>query len=110
MVHGVTHGYTKMLDIVGVGYKSEVKGKNIELTVGHSHPVVYPIPEGIKITVDKQVRINITGIDKQLVGETAARIRKVRPPEPYQGKGIRYSDEVVKKKVGKAATAVGGGK
>ena len=108
MVEGVVKGYTKILDIVGVGYKSEVKGKNIELLVGFSHPVVFPIPDGIKVTIDKQVRININGIDKHLVGEVAASIRKIKPPEPYKGKGIRYADEVVKKKVGKAATAVGG--
>jgi len=110
MVIGVSKGYTKILDIVGVGYKSEIKGKNLELLLGFSHPVVFPIPEGVKVTVDKNVRITLTGADKQVIGETAARIRKIRPPEPYQGKGIRYSDEIVKKKVGKAATAVGGGK
>lgn len=109
MVTGVSKGYSKILDIVGVGYKSEIKGKNLELALGFSHPVTFPVPEGIKITVDKNVRINIHGIDKHLVGETAARIRKIRPPEPYQGKGVRYSDEIVKKKVGKAAAAVGGG-
>ncbi len=110
MAYGVAHGYTKILDIVGVGYKSELKGKVLDLNVGYSHTVHFPVPEGIKITVDKQTRITVNGIDKQLVGETAARIRKVKPPEPYQQKGIRYSDEIVKKKVGKAATAVGGGK
>ena len=109
MVVGVSQGYTKILDIVGVGYKSEIKGKNLELLLGFSHPVVFPIPEGIKVTVDKNVRITLSGADKQVVGETAASIRKIRPPEPYQGKGVRYSDEIVKKKVGKAATAVGGG-
>jgi large subunit ribosomal protein L6 len=108
-VTGVSTGYSKTLDIVGVGYKAEVKGKNLELALGFSHPVVFPIPEGIKFSVDKGVRVNISGADKQLVGETASRIRKIRPPEPYKGKGVRYSDEVIKKKVGKAATAVGAG-
>lgn len=110
MVDGVSKGYTKILDIVGVGYKAELKGKSLEMALGFSHQVKFPIPEGIKITVDKNVRITVFGIDKQLVGETAAMIRKSRPPEPYQGKGIRYSDEVVKKKVGKSAAGVGGGK
>ncbi|MBI2091701.1 MAG: 50S ribosomal protein L6 [Deltaproteobacteria bacterium] len=108
-VAGVATGYAKTLDIVGVGYKAEVKGKNLELALGFSHPVVFPIPEGIKFTVDKGVRVNISGADKQLVGETASRIRKIRSPEPYKGKGVRYADEIIKKKVGKAATAVGAG-
>lgn len=110
MVFGVTHGYTKILDIVGVGYKAELKGKNLDLALGFSHDVLYPIADGLKVTVDKGTRVTITGCDKQLVGQTAATIRKIRPPEPYKGKGVRYSDEIVKKKVGKAATAVGGGK
>lgn len=109
MVVGVSHGYSKILDIVGVGYKSEVKGKNLELNLGFSHPIIFPIPEGMKVTVDKQVRITLSGADKHMVGEMAARIRKLRKPEPYKGKGIRYAGEVVKKKLGKAATAVGGG-
>ncbi len=108
MVTGVSHGYTKVLDIVGVGYKADLKGKNLDLALGFSHPVVYPIPDGIKVVVDKGARVTITGFDKQLVGEVAASIRKIRPPEPYKGKGVRYSDEIIKKKVGKAATAVGG--
>lgn len=108
MVIGVSHGYTKILDIVGVGYKAEIKGKNIELALGFSHQIIFPIPEGIKVTVDKQTRVTINGIDKAMVGETSARIRRLRPPEPYKGKGVRYSDEIVKKKVGKAAGAVGG--
>lgn len=107
MVTGVAHGYTKILDIVGVGYKAEVKGKNCEFALGYSHPIIFPIPEGLKVTVDKGTRVTITGADKKVVGETAARIRLFRKPEPYQGKGVRYSDEVVRRKVGKAA-AVGG--
>lgn len=109
MVEGVSHGYTKILDIVGVGYKSEIKGKNLELLVGFSHPVVFPIPDGIKVVVDKGARITLTGADKQLIGEVAASLRRIKPPEPYKGKGIRYAGEIVKKKVGKAAAAVGGG-
>lgn len=108
MVTGVSQGYTKILDIVGVGYKAELKGKNLDLALGFSHPVIYPIPAGIKVVVDKGARVTITGFDKQLVGEVAASIRKIRPPEPYKGKGVRYADEIIKKKVGKAATAVGG--
>ena len=108
MVTGVSHGYTKILDIVGVGYKAELKGDKLDLALGFSHPVSYPLPKGIKAVVDKGARVTITGFDKQLVGEVAASIRKIRPPEPYKGKGVRYSDEIIKKKVGKAATAVGG--
>ena len=109
MVHGAANGYQKILDVVGVGYKAEAKGKNVELSLGFSHPVIFPIPEGIKVAIYKGARITISGADKQLVGEVASRIRKIRPPEPYKGKGVRYSDEIVKKKVGKAAAAVGGG-
>lgn len=109
MVVGVSHGYTKILDIVGVGYKATLQGKNLELALGFSHPVVVPVPDGLKMTVDKQTRLTISGASKQLVGQVAATIRKLRPPEPYKGKGVRYSDEIVKKKVGKAAGAVGGG-
>lgn len=109
MVVGVSHGYTRVLDIVGVGYKAELKGRNLEMALGFSHPIVYPIPEGIKVVVDKGARVTITGADKHLIGEVASQLRRFRPPEPYKGKGVRYSDEVVRKKVGKAATAVGGG-
>ncbi|HPQ81249.1 MAG TPA: 50S ribosomal protein L6 [bacterium] len=109
MVVGVTDGYTKMLDVVGVGYKAELKGKVLNLALGFSHPVDFPVPEGITVTVDKQTRIVVTGIDKKLVGETAARIRRFRPPEPYKGKGVRFSDERVRRKVGKAAAGAGSG-
>ena len=109
MVIGVTEGYTKQLDVVGVGYKADLKGKVLNLSLGFSHPVDYPIPVGINMTVDKQTRITITGADKQLVGEVAASIRRIRPPEPYKGKGVRYADEVVRKKVGKAAASSSGG-
>lgn len=110
MVSGVTHGYSRMLDVVGVGYKAELRGKILNLALGFSHPIDFPLPDGITVTVDKQTRIVISGIDKKLVGETAACIRRFRPPEPYKGKGVRYADEIVKRKVGKAAagTASGG--
>lgn len=101
MVEGVTKGFSKDLEIQGVGYRAKVDGKNLSLTLGFTHPVIYPIPEGIKIDVADQVRVKISGIDKQLVGEVAARIRRFLPPEPYKGKGIRYLGEVVKKKAGK---------
>lgn len=108
MATGVSKGFSRSLDIVGVGYKSEVKGSNLEISVGYSHPVVFPIPQGIKISVDKQMHITVFGADKVLVGEVSAIIRKTRPPEPYKGKGIRYAGEVVRKKVGKVAQAIGG--
>jgi large subunit ribosomal protein L6 len=107
MVEGVTKGYEKRLEIQGVGYRAALKGKDIELQVGFSHPVEFPAPEGIEFEVPAPNRITVKGIDKQLVGETAARIRRIRKPEPYKGKGIRYEGEYVRKKAGKAAkTAV----
>lgn len=103
MVEGVTGGFEKKLEINGVGYKARMEGKNkLILNVGYSHPVDFNLPEGIDGQVDANV-ITISGIDKQLVGETAANIRKVRKPEPYKGKGIKYIDEVIRRKVGKAA-------
>lgn len=101
MVEGVTKGFSKGLEIQGVGYRAKVDGKNLELALGFTHPVIFPVPEGIKIDVEEQVRIKISGVDKQLVGEVAARIRRYLPPEPYKGKGIRYAGEVVRKKAGK---------
>lgn len=109
MVHGVTEGFKRELDIIGVGYRAEVKGKDLQLALGFSHPVVFAVPEGIKIQVEKQTHLVIGGADKELVGETAARIRRIRPPEPYNGKGVRYSNEVIKKKVGKTAAGSTGG-
>lgn len=103
MVKGVSDGFSKQLEINGVGYRAEVKGKDVRLTLGFSHPVTFPIPEGIAIKINKQTELLIEGIDKQLVGETAARIRRLRPPEPYKGKGIKYADEVIKRKAGKSA-------
>lgn len=101
MVIGVTKGFKKKLQIVGVGYKSQVQDKELILNIGFSHPVNYKIPEGIKIEVDKQTEITVNGIDKEAVGQTAADIRSFYPPEPYKGKGIRYTDEYVRTKVGK---------
>lgn len=106
MVQGVTEGFSKSLEIIGLGYRAQVEKDKLILRAGYSHPVEFPFPSGIQIGVDKQI-ITVKGIDKQLVGETAARIRAIRPPEPYKGKGIRYLGEYVRRKVGKAAvTAV----
>jgi large subunit ribosomal protein L6 len=103
-VKGVSEGFKRELDIVGVGYRAEVKGKEVVFQLGYSHPVRFPVPEGIDITVDaKTGHITITGIDKQKVGQTAAEIRSLREPDPYKGKGIKYSDEVIRRKAGKAA-------
>ncbi len=102
MVQGVTQGFQRSLDIAGVGYKAELKGKEIQLIVGFSHPVRFPLPEGITAEYDaKANRITVKGADKHLVGLTAAQIRKVRPPEPYKGKGIKYVEETVRRKQGK---------
>ncbi|MGH2832787.1 MAG: 50S ribosomal protein L6 [Solirubrobacteraceae bacterium] len=103
MVQGVTDGYEKRLEIQGVGYRAQLKGKNLELAVGYSHPVPIPAPDGIEFEVPQPTRIVVKGISKQQVGETAALIRKQRPPEPYKGKGIRYEGEYVARKVGKRA-------
>jgi large subunit ribosomal protein L6 len=105
MVIGVTEGYTKNLEIQGVGYRAAMDGKTLVLTVGYSHPVRMTPPEGITYGVDGNVRLSVQGIDKQAVGEEAARIRRVRPPEPYKGKGIRYAGEVVRRKAGKTGNA-----
>ena len=103
-VKGVSEGFKRELDIVGVGYRAEVKGREVVFALGYSHPVRFPIPEGIDITVDaKTGHITITGIDKQKVGQVAAEIRSLREPDPYKGKGIKYSDEVIRRKAGKAA-------
>ena len=103
MVQGVTDGYERALEIQGVGYRAALKGRDIELQVGYSHPVPIKAPEGIEFEVPQPTRIVVRGISKQLVGETAANIRKQRPPEPYKGKGIRYEGEYVARKVGKRA-------
>jgi large subunit ribosomal protein L6 len=103
MVEGVTNGYEKRLEIVGVGYRATMRGSDLELALGFSHPVPFPAPEGIEFEVPAPTRITVRGIDKQLVGQVAANIRKIRKPEPYKGKGIRYEGEYVRKKAGKAA-------
>ncbi|HVF62076.1 MAG TPA: 50S ribosomal protein L6 [Thermoanaerobaculia bacterium] len=101
-VLGVSAGFTRQLDIVGVGYRAEVKGSQVQFALGYSHPVLYDIPQGIKIEIDKNNRITVSGADRQQVGQVAAEIRGLRKPDPYKGKGIKYSDEVIKRKVGKA--------
>lgn len=104
MVHGVSTGFTRELDINGVGYRAEVKGKELHLALGYSHPVVYALPSGISAEVDgKRTKITLSGIDKQLLGNTAAKVRSFRKPEPYRGKGIKYAEEVIKRKEGKSA-------
>ena len=105
MVDGVTKGFAKSLEIQGVGYKAEAKPFGVQLTVGFSHPVPYHAPQGIKISVDNNVLVKIEGVDKELVGQVAAELRAVRPPEPYKGKGIRYVGEHVRRKAGKTAQA-----
>jgi len=102
MVTGVTTGFSKTLEIVGVGYRVAAKGKDLEFALGFSHPVLITPPEGITFRVEAPTRFVVEGIDKQLVGETAARIRKLRKPDPYKGKGVRYQGEVIRRKVGKA--------
>jgi large subunit ribosomal protein L6 len=105
MVDGVTRGFAKSLEIQGVGYKAEAKPFGVQLVVGFSHPVPYHAPQGIKITVDNNVLVRVEGVDKELVGQVAAELRAVRPPEPYKGKGIRYVGEQVRRKAGKTAQA-----
>jgi len=104
-VTGVTQGFQKDLEIVGIGYRAELKGKAVVFALGYSHPIEYVIPEGIQIAVDKQTRLSVSGIDKQRVGQVAAAIRSLRAPDPYKNKGIRYAGEVLQKKVGKAGAA-----
>ena len=101
MVHGVTHGYEEVLELVGVGYRAALKGSSLNMQLGFSHEVDMPPPDGIAFAVPKQTEVRIAGIDKQLVGEVAARIRRIRPPEPYKGKGVRYAGEKVRRKEGK---------
>ncbi len=103
MVHGVTHGFSKDLELVGVGYRAELAGNRLILALGYSHPIVVVPPEGIAFTVEGNNKIKVEGIDKQRVGELAARIRRLRKPEPYKGKGIRYAGEHVRRKAGKTA-------
>src|SRR5439155_17815294 len=101
MVRGVTEGFERRLEIVGIGYRAQLAGRNLTFALGYSHPILFPLPEGIQAEVEKQTSITLRGIDKYLVGQTAAKIRALRPPDPYKGKGVRYSDETVRRKVGK---------
>jgi len=103
MVDGVTKGFTRALEINGVGYRAEVKGANINLTLGYSHPIVYQLPPGVTAKVDRQVVITLESADRQLIGAVASEIRGLRPPEPYKGKGIKYAEETIRRKAGKAA-------
>jgi large subunit ribosomal protein L6 len=100
-VNGVTDGFKKELDIVGIGYRAELKGKQVHFALGYSHPIVFEIPNGIDIAIDKQTHITVTGADRQVVGQVAANIRRMRKPDPYKQKGVRYTGEQLKKKVGK---------
>ena len=102
MIEGVTKGFSKQLEIAGTGYRVVAKGKDLEVSLGFSHTVFVPAPEGIEFSVESQTKFTVSGIDKQLVGETAARIRKLKKPEPYKGKGIHYVGETIRRKVGKA--------
>lgn len=105
MVHGVSQGFTRELEIVGVGYRAQTKGNILNLTVGYSHPIDFKLPEGIQAKVDGNTKITVSGADKMLVGLVSAKIRSFKEPEPYQGKGIKYADEVIVRKQGKAAGA-----
>jgi large subunit ribosomal protein L6 len=101
MVEGVSKGFEKKLEIVGIGYRSEIKGSDLSLFLGYSHPINFPLPPGISAEIEKQTLLAIKGIDKELVGQTAAKIRDLRKPDPYKGKGVKYADEVLRKKAGK---------
>jgi large subunit ribosomal protein L6 len=109
-VHGVTQGFEKHLDIVGIGYRAELKGEKLVLNLGYSHPVEFVIPQGLAVSVEKQTHLVVRGADKQRVGQLAADLRQLRPPDPYKNKGVRYSNERLKKKAGKAATGSGAAK
>jgi len=102
MVNGVTQGFERVLEINGIGYRAELKGKSIEFNLGYSHPIDFPLPEGVNAKVEKSI-IKLSGIDKELLGLTAASIRSLRPPEPYKGKGVKYAEEYIQRKAGKTA-------
>jgi large subunit ribosomal protein L6 len=108
MAQGVSQGFTRVLDINGVGYRAEVKGQEIHMTLGYSHPVIFPLPQGVTASVERQIIITLSGADRQLLGETAAKIRGLRLPEPYKGKGIKYREEFIKRKAGKAVGSASG--
>ena len=104
-VHGVSHGFVKLLELNGVGYKAEVQGRAINFALGYSHPVIYDLPEGIDVEIDKNNKISVSGANRQQVGQVAAEIRSLRKPDPYKAKGIKYADEIIRRKVGKAGAA-----
>lgn len=108
MMQGVHTGFTRTLEIIGVGYRVESRGQALQLSLGYSHPILFQLPPGVQAKVDRQTVITLESIDRQLLGETAAIIRRLRPPEPYKGKGIKYAEEVLRRKAGKAAGAAGG--
>jgi len=109
MVEGVGKGFTRVLEINGVGYRAEAKGNLVNLTLGYSHPIVYQLPPGVTARVDRQVLITLESADRQLLGTVAAQIRELRPPEPYKGKGIKYANETIRRKAGKAAAGASAG-
>ena len=105
MVTGVKDGFERKLDIVGIGYRAQMQGKNIQLALGYSHPIIFPLPDGVTAEIDKQIAITLRGADKAVLGQTAAKLRALRKPDPYKGKGIKYANEVIRRKVGKKAGA-----
>jgi large subunit ribosomal protein L6 len=105
MVHGVKEGFERKLDIVGIGYRAQLQGKNLQLALGYSHPVIFPLPDGVQAEVERQVSITLRGADKALLGQLAAQLRSLRKPDPYKGKGIKYAEEHIRRKVGKKAGA-----
>jgi large subunit ribosomal protein L6 len=107
MVHGVQTGFTETLEIIGVGYRAEARGQALHLSLGYSHPILFQLPPGVQARVERQTVITLECVDRQVLGETAATIRRLRPPEPYKGKGIKYAGEVLRRKAGKAAGAAG---
>ncbi len=109
MAEGVGKGFTRVLEINGVGYRAEVRGSNIHLSLGYSHPIVYQLPPGVTAKVDRQVTITLESADRQLIGSVAAQVRELRPPEPYKGKGIKYATEKIRRKAGKAAAGAAAG-
>jgi large subunit ribosomal protein L6 len=109
MAQGVSNGFSRVLEINGVGYRAELRGSNINLTLGYSHPIIYQLPPGVTARVDRQVIITLESADRQLLGSVAAEIRALRPPEPYKGKGIKYAAETIRRKAGKAAAGASGG-
>jgi len=105
MVHGVKDGFERKLEIVGIGYRAQLQGKNLQLALGYSHPVIFPLPDGIQAEIERQVSITLKGADKALLGQVAAKLRALRKPDPYKGKGIKYAEEQIRRKVGKKAGA-----